>query len=124
MIKYQNGWTKKKVIKHIEDNFRGKSVDKCLGVCEYQGKNGKRCAVGLFLPKKHEALKFNGGVDGLLNEYPDLFGKLPFDKFSLRQLQQIHDGVDEKGEAIYTIDDIRNNIEILSDMINYIEAYS
>lgn len=119
MIQYKNGWTKSKVIKHIEKNFKGKAVNKD-NICSYLTKNGKKCAVGLFIPDGHEGQKFKGGIYDLLVYHPDLQYHMPMDKHNLNSLQYIHD----KGDNSYIDEDLRTDEEILSDIINYIETFS
>ncbi len=44
-----NRWTRQKMIDHVKSNFKGKSIG-MDGVCLYRGPDGKKCAVGLFIP--------------------------------------------------------------------------
>jgi hypothetical protein len=41
--------------------------------CLYQDAYGNRCAVGLSLPNYHNALMYEGGFEGLVDGYPELF---------------------------------------------------
>lgn len=121
MIKFRNGWTKEKVIKHIEQNFKGKAYDENLCICRYKTEDGKKCAVGLFIPKSHEAYRYEGCVDALIQEYKDLKKVLPMDLESLRKIQNIHD----LGNTVFCTDeDFRTNEEILMDLISFIESES
>lgn len=117
-MKFLNGWTKNKVIKHIEENFKGKAFNKQTNLCQYKTIDGKKCAVGLFIPEKHKAFKLAGNVDRLLTLYPDLTKVMPLDITYLTALQRIHDSGD-KGLAIY---DSRTDEIVLMDLISYIES--
>ncbi len=41
--------------------------------CLYEDSRGNRCAVGLALPKSHNALLFKGGFEALVDAWPELF---------------------------------------------------
>ena len=60
--------------------------------CEYLSRKGLKCAVGIFIPDGHLAQNFEGGIDLLLEEYPNsLPGFLELNKGLLAELQEVHD---------------------------------
>ena len=86
MSVFINGWTKEKMIKHIETHFKGKAVERDTGYCQYLTDDGKKCAVGLFLPKDDHQ-KFKGGVSFLLGAYENLKQYMPMTLDKLNELQ-------------------------------------
>jgi hypothetical protein len=95
MYKTINGWTKKEVVSVLEKRkHKGKSFNPITGRCEYRMSNGNKCGIGMFIPRNHEGLYSDMGVDHLLEEYPDLKTKLPFTLKGLTALQEIHDFFD------------------------------
>lgn len=118
-MKFLNGWTKKKMIKHIEENFKGKSISRDGKLCLYKTAEGKKCAVGLFIPqKRREQFDLAGSVYNLLTEYPDLKKAMPIDEDSLYELQVVHD----KGDFELPPFDNRTDNEVLMDLISFIES--
>jgi hypothetical protein len=90
MYKIINGWTKDKMIKHIEKNFKGKSFinnDDCL----YRTEDGRKCAVGLFIPddKYRESME-NIWVPNVVRDY-GLEEFMPLNNLGLSALQRVHD---------------------------------
>lgn len=116
MLKFKNGWTKKKMIKHIELNFKGKAIENTQ--CLYKTSDGKKCAVGLFIPENHVGQKYIGSVSGLLKIYPDLKKSMPTTTGKLKELQFIHD----LGNSYFKTDDKRTDEEVLCDLISFIES--
>lgn len=88
-----NGYTKQKLIDVIKARFTGKATNG--DECRYLTGDGKRCAVGLFIPDGHEGQKYNGGVNGLLIRHEDLAALMPLDITSLEDMQGVHDGLPE-----------------------------
>ncbi len=128
MSAFINGWTKEKVIAHLEANFKGKAMGK-NGLCQYLTEDGRSCAVGMFIPKGDEALYFQGDSQNLLRSYPELIDSLPMNKESLIEFQAIHDrdcsGVVENPNVVAVTsasDDQRSDEEVLADLINYVEG--
>lgn len=98
MSKYTpiNGWTKRKMIAQINKEFKGKAFNRKKDMCQYLTPNGKKCAVGCFIPaadleEKAGAMNACGSVSGLLNTFPELAKKLPLPKESLGYFQDLHD---------------------------------
>lgn len=92
MHKTINGWTKQEMLDRIESDFKGKAT-KGTVQCAYLTLDGRRCGIGLFIPKDHDSESFNGGVVSLLDAYPDLFTELPLDIDGSQELQMIHDNL-------------------------------
>lgn len=114
MYKTQNGWTKEKMIAHIETEFKGRSVKPgTLNDCLYRGPNGKKCAVGMFIPNE----LYNIDMDGPQNSAHcvirgfNLNGVMPLDEDGMDSFQRAHDHVS-----------IGADEEVLMDLINFIEA--
>lgn len=60
MYKTINGWTKQSMIEHIKKEFKGKSISLDGERCLYRGPDGKKCAVGMFIPDN----KYRSEMDG------------------------------------------------------------
>lgn len=107
MVKAINGWTKDKMKAHIKLEFKGKSED-AKGNCLYRGPNGKKCAVGIFIPddRYHPSMDSNsnnGGVSiSLLMRKFDLSDIMPLGELYLYDLQRTHDNSSDPN----TLDDM------------------
>lgn len=92
-----NGWTKERIIKQIQTKMldhRATGSSETLhsfGICKYKAADGNRCAVGIFIPKDHEAEEIEESVEGLLELYPDLTPLMPLELDALSALQAVHD---------------------------------
>lgn len=90
-----NGWTKAKMIEHIKKEFKGKSVyyqDDKWPVCSYHGTEGKKCAIGMFIPNEHYTNYMEGNsVLSLLQDFPYVIDLMPMDKVACNDFQGIHD---------------------------------
>lgn len=97
-----NGWTKESTIKHIQDNFKGKAaatVDRFPGdpssgtieQCRYLMSDGRKCAVGLFIPDGHAGQGITSGFDELVFEHPELGNLMPLNHASMYKFQTVHD---------------------------------
>ncbi len=88
-----NGFTKQSMIKVIEREFKGKAVTEAVdgtpSRCVYLNNEGKKCAVGCFIPDGHEALKFGEGARSLVARFWEL--KLPLPVTGLIEFQETHD---------------------------------
>lgn len=89
-----NGWTKAKMLEHISQNFKGKSVNDD-GLCVYRGNNGTKCAVGLFIPdeiytKRMDSDKGMSAIQ-LSRFYPDVANHMPLGLQEMHYLQLVHD---------------------------------
>lgn len=95
-----NGWTKAKIKEHIEKEFKGLAVV-CRGdgtssnrlwpSCSYLTPEGKKCAVGVFIPNGHEGQRSGGRVESLLGDFPDLKDHMPLPVEAMSLLQDVHD---------------------------------
>lgn len=99
MYKCINGWTKEKMIKHMQKEFKGRSTGPYIDAkgeqrhsCVYRGPEGKKCGVGLFIPDE----LYNRAMEGLtalkiIQEYSELELVMPLDVAGMNRLQSIHD---------------------------------
>lgn len=111
MYKTINGWTKESMIDHIKANFKGKSVAEIDHQCLYRGPNGKKCAVGLFIPDSNYNSLMDSSTHGIsasavIEEY-GLSSFMPLCMLGMSRLQSKHD-----------ISDPENT---LKDMLQWIE---
>jgi len=79
------------VKKIIDERFTGRAVTDD-GFCRYLTCDGKKCAIGIFMPDDHEGQKTEASVYTLFREYPDLMGRMPLTSVvNLRIFQTMHD---------------------------------
>jgi hypothetical protein len=79
------------VLEVIEKEFKGKAYEDA--VCQYLTQDGKKCLIGMFIPKNHAGSTYEGSVDYLLDKYPDLTSYMPTGDIKvLQELQMTHDG--------------------------------
>lgn len=91
MYKTINGWTKEKMIQHVKDNFKGKSVN-LSGLCVYRGRNETKCAAGLFMKDEDYSFAFeHRNIKTLMKEHPEIKDSMPLDSDGMISLQFIHD---------------------------------
>jgi len=93
-----NGWTKAKIIKHIEKNFKGKSVKKYETtfsknneVCLYRGPEGKKCAVGMFIDDEDYSPDMEETNASKNIEKFSLEKDMPIPTEWINEFQQVHD---------------------------------
>ena len=80
---------KQQVIDVINKEFKGKAYD--FG-CFYLTKDGRKCAIGMFIPDGHPGQRDQCGVGYLLDKHSDLKSFMPSDDEELlRQFQRAHD---------------------------------
>lgn len=95
MYKLQNGWTKEsmkaRIIERVPRDYKCMSGAECC----YLDHNGKTCAVGAFIPDKHEGQDFEGQADLLLDNFPDLIASMPLEEEGLMNFQNIHDNYND-----------------------------
>lgn len=93
MYKLINGWTKQELMKKIELEFKGKSLaHETARTCLYRGPEGKKCAVGLFIPDDLYNSAFeNRSYFALTNKNPELLKFMPLNAESMDALQFVHD---------------------------------
>lgn len=116
MSRFINGWTKESTIQHIKDNFNGRSVGED-GICVYRTGDGKKCAVGLFIPDdvySNDMEEIN--AKDMVTEF-NLESYMPLDSVTLEKLQNVHDNNwDERKKQM-----IEGRDTSLDDMIKFIE---
>lgn len=104
-----NGWTKGTVLDHIRKNFKGRSVVQGRGqynkLCLYRSTEGKKCAVGLFIPDGEIADSVaknanEAAVDVLLGLYSSLTDLMPLRLSGLCELQSMHDMAQSDADAL------------------------
>lgn len=90
---------KQYAIDTIKREFRGKAVDlQDTTQCLYLTDDGKKCAIGCFIPENHPASSPNLrlGIGDVLYDMPELWKYMPSDDIDdLIWLQHIHDALDE-----------------------------
>jgi hypothetical protein len=91
MFEAINGYTKESIIQKIESDFKGRAGDINGYGCEYLTKEGRKCAVGLFIPDGHPGQECGSDVSGLLDKFPDLTDSMPLPILALDRLQYLHD---------------------------------
>lgn len=87
-----------KILETIDTKFIGKAVDLEYGGRNYLTDDGKKCAIGLFIPNGHDAQTENTMyVISLVDKYPDLLQCLPSSNLErLRTFQETHDQLDNE----------------------------
>ncbi len=104
-----NGYMKKSIIEVIERDFKGKAVKlDDESICEYLTLDGRKCAVGLFIPNGHDAQHSADGYYGLLQKYPDLNILMPLNKIGMNGLQHLHDNLNRDSSIAAQKDIILN----------------
>ena len=121
MFKTQNGWTKESMKEHVRNNFKDKSQNISGPGCLYRGPEGKKCAVGLFIPDEFyipeldraEGTLLEGTeVQHILRAYPHLEGFMPLEVKALTGFQTFHDN----------LSDSKTEIEQTESLLRWIET--
>lgn len=86
-----NGFTKQAIKDHIRREFKGKAINGPY--CQYLTQDGKKCAVGMFIPDGHVAQKTCANALALLDRYPELKEKMPLSRLAMHELQTAHDSL-------------------------------
>ena len=107
-----NGWTKQSMLEHIKTNFKGKSINtKSDGedICLYRGPDGKKCAVGLFIPdeKYDRSMEECSPLSDVLRCVTQHF---PLNPENMRVLQYIHDTSKEENCLSQMIEWVEQNV--------------
>ncbi len=122
MYKPINGWTKESIIDHIIYNFKGKSVvvhssaiypDTGVESCKYRGPNGKKCAVGMFIPDElyHPNIEGSCIRSTKLININLLKSNFPLHIDAMEDLQEIHDVSDPDCTLTDLIDWVDKNVK-------------
>lgn len=107
-----NGFTKAKILEVLKARpLEGPAIrDEYSYTCAYKGKDGNRCAVGMFIPDGHDGESYEGSVGSLLERYPDLMPLMPLQYEGLKGIQLVHD--QEQGNAkAAMIDWVEKNVQ-------------
>ena len=82
-----------KILETIAREFTGKALGPKPGDgCFYKNHEGKKCAIGIFIPDGHAAQNFIGGVRDLLRNFPSLWKYMPSSNLEkLSHFQWVHD---------------------------------
>lgn len=119
MFQTINGWTKKKMLQYIKDNFKGKSgtSEKCF----YRGPDDKKCAAGLFIPDElyddqMDLMEKNGAnIDVVVRKFLEVEDLMPLKvgefMSPMRRFQLAHDRLDDN-------EDMEGQTDALLDWIN------
>lgn len=101
MYKTINGWTKQSMREHVVANFKGKSLRPATALgptlCMYRGPEGKKCAMGIFIPDELYHPNMEGAAAFSLLESQgtqynsELEKVMPLDAGGMMQLQSQHD---------------------------------
>lgn len=108
-----NGWTKTKILNHIINNFKGKSLKtgedgRNQSVCAYRGKEGRKCAAGLFIPDK----KYHSSMEEKSIHYvATTFGLKDIMPLTLKGMDGLQSRHDESNEE-----------NTLEEMLQWVEA--
>lgn len=118
MYKCINNWTKKKMIQHIKTNFKGKSMARLSHLsdresCVYRGKNGAKCAVGMFIPDVLYKKSFEGTcASKIIEDVPKLQKLIPLAPDLMELLQQEHDdSEDDESCLVSMLNWIKDNVK-------------
>ena len=85
---------KDKIIEVIRNEFKGQAMNEWKSDCAYLSPDGKKCAIGIFIPDGHMAFTQEYGVEELLAFYPDLKKHMPSsDVKLLGKFQEVHDNL-------------------------------
>lgn len=104
---------KQEIIDTINEKFTGQAVNDKFGTCQYLTEDGRKCAIGMFIPDGHPAQHKITDVISLLNEYPDLGRYMPFDNLNtLNKFQDCHDS------CLDTEMSLEEQKQILIDFVN------
>lgn len=118
-MKYRpiNGWTRQSIIEVIKarnSDEPATMLDECgWRSCVYKTARDNRCAIGLFIPDDHEALRAtNTNVSGLLRIYPDLKSVMPLEGNALTVFQGVHDAMEKElcGVKLALIEWVEKNV--------------
>jgi hypothetical protein len=104
-----NQWTKEKIINHIEKNFVGKSYEN-EETCLYRSDDGRKCALGLFIPDKRYSSKMEHQCARTVITDYKLERFMPLETDAMRQLQMVHDESNENKTKEQMINWIKRNV--------------
>lgn len=120
MYKTINGWTKASMIEKLKKEFKGKAINPEhmeSGTCAYLTPDGKKCAVGCFIPDGNPAQHYDGGILAMKIFKSELFSgivtHMPLKNEGLLEFQNFHDGkLCNKRESA------QDQLDLLIDWVN------
>lgn len=109
-IHLKDGWNKQKLIDYVRANFKGKSVRD--GACLYRGPEGKKCAIGLFIPDSEVSLLSSIEYSTVASVWAKINKFLPFtSKYLALEFQRAHDCLLEHASVETQTNELINWIE-------------
>lgn len=113
-----NNWTEEKVIKHIQENFKGRAVEGSQ--CAYRTSDGKRCIAGLFmsdqtLEQLEEQNLMTDSIDGK-SVWDVAENDMPLSMPLMERWQGVHDGIKDHQIDLQEQKDIL--IKYFKEMLN------
>lgn len=107
MFNTANGYTKQKIIDKINSDFKGKAVRAIdadeKSICAYLTHDGKKCAVGLFIPDGHDAQSHEGGYQDLMKNHSETLQTLmSMEDTGMTAFQSFHDVQLKNSETVET----------------------
>ena len=84
-----------KILETLEKNFKGKAISSVdSSTCAYLNEEGKKCAIGCFIPDGDGAQCYNGSVKLMLKDNTHLWEYMPFNCIlKLQEFQSYHDNM-------------------------------
>lgn len=111
MYRCINGWTKDRMLEVVTNRpFEEAAYCDKREECYYIMPNGNRCAVGLFIPNDHPALKESMGVVAVCGKYRGLLEILPLELSGMQDFQLAHD-LNKENAKTKMIEWIQTNVE-------------
>lgn len=84
--------TNEEVKKILDENFTSQAMNEERFECQYLTSDGRKCAIGCFIPDGHKGRYYEGNVADLLEDYPDLKENMPpLNELGLSVFQNFHD---------------------------------
>ena len=90
-MSYINGWTKEKVIEHINKEYKGFSFDTEIDYCMYRADFDKKCVVGCFIPDDVYSVEMERKCANYLISSFHLMKYMPFSSDIMQRWQNVHD---------------------------------
>lgn len=97
----------KRVWRVLNREFKGKAINSNR-MCQYLTMDGRKCAIGCFIPDDHAAQSNDGDVMEILDVFPDLLKEMPCqNKRVLSEFQSFHD---RKLDTFDSVDEQRTKL--------------
>lgn len=114
MFQTINGWTKYSMVLFIKTNFKGASRDGSTCFYRHPDNDGRKCAVGLFIPDdKYEGSMEQKSATTICGYFPSLQSLMPLDPITMEKFQNVHDNEDLDDDEVLDamIEWINENVE-------------